>query len=117
MKSLQEFILNESLNQNDLRSIERLLEKIIHVGSPQEYQLRIYDKNNNGKYCKEINDILDKYDDYMDNIMWDAISGIEMPAVLAKKIQKEAEDNERKNGTESNQVIEFLKELINFLNI
>lgn len=114
MKDIITYI-NESYTQNDLRSLESLLGKFIHAGTCQEYQKQIYGNNfgNKPEYCKEVQDILSKYDECMDEIMYIAISGKEMPAVSVEEI-KQIVEKEKSSLTD---VIQFLKELGRFLHI
>lgn len=121
MKDIKDFInesvvVNESMSTEDLLAIEKLLEKFKKGGTPDEYMDKISDEAGEGP-CDEIQRMLDKYDEYMEGVMFDAVDQADTPKNLAKRIKQAAEENEQKEGTEACFVLDFLEELAKFLGI
>ena len=53
----------------------------------------------------------------MEEVMFAAIENNDTPQKVAKEIQRMAQENENKEGTESHFALEFLEELASFLGI
>lgn len=113
MKNLKEY-LNESMSTSDLKSLEEAIKTLQQVGGVEKFEDKVFTGND---MDKNLIKILERYDEYMEDVMWKAIeceSGVEK---TAKEIKSMAEENEHSTGTESHFVVEFLEELIRYLKL
>ena len=119
MKQFRQFIkesisISESMRSTDVVRLEELLKALKKIGGVEKFEDKVFKGDDMDKNLIEL---IERYDSYMEDIMWMAIScddGIER---TAKKIQNMAEENEHHNGTEAHFAVEFLEELCRYLNI
>jgi hypothetical protein len=111
MKTLQE-ILNESLSVHDLKDLTKVLKRFRKLD-----QNKIEDKLFDGDTMKKpVIKILDKYDEYAEDILWMAINVQDIDET-AYEIKRAADENEVRTGTESVMIIYMLEEIADFLKI
>lgn len=113
MKNITSFI-NESMSTRDLADIEDIIRKIRKLGKYDDLIVKISNSTNDGPN-DDVARILNKYDAYMEDVMLLAIDESEYIVDVSKSIKEMAEENERKEGTESAFALDFLGELYNYL--
>lgn len=120
MKSLKEYLIsenketnvNEGMSNADISELTDLIKRFKDVKEE--------DLTDGDDLKPEICKALDRYDDYMEEVMsmvcvyHDKTTNADE---LAKEIAEMANDNEMRNGTEAHFVIEFLYELAGILNV
>lgn len=113
MKNLINY-LNESMSTRDLADIEDVIREISQLSKKIDIYDKISDEKGEGP-SKEMSKILDRYDPYMEDVLLLVAEDDMTPADAAKEIKRMAEENERKEGTEPYFALDFLQELLRFL--
>ncbi len=119
MKSLKEYLVsenketnvNEGMSNADISELTDLIKRFKDVKEE--------DLTSGDDLKPEICKALDRYDDYMEEVMSMVCvyKNNNDPDRLAREIAEMAKDNEMRNGTEAHFVIEFLYELAGILNV
>ena len=114
MKDLKEYLLKESMSKEDEYAIEQCVRKLAKVGGVDKFEDKVFKGDD---MDQRLIDILEKYDPYMEDVMWIAIENDKTPADTARAIRNMAEENEQSTGTEAHFALEFLEELISYLKL
>ena len=113
MKSLVDSIYESIsvLNGADLDSINASVRKLQKLGFEKFEKIAF--KENDEMMDKSLIEIMERYDEYVENLLYDIL----LDKIDAKGVLKRAEENERKTGTEALMVIHFLEDVCNWLKI
>lgn len=114
MKTIVDYI-NESMSPDIEAKISKLIaNKLGKIGGYKGLEEKLFKgEEMDPKFVK----ILDKYDEYMEDVMWLSVDDEKSCGDIAKEIKDMAEQNEVKNGTESVYALYFLEDLCNFLGL
>lgn len=114
MKSIKDYI-NESLSTDIEAKIAKLIaNKLGKIGGYKGLEEKLFKGE---EMDPKFVNILDKYDDYMEDVMWLSVDDEKSCGDIAKEIKRMAEDNESKTGTESVYALYFLEDLCKFLGL
>lgn len=114
MKSIKDYI-NESMSADIEVKIAKLIAtKLGKIGGYKGLEEKLFKGE---EMDPKFVNILDKYDDYMDDVMWLSVDDEKSCGDIAKEIKRMAEENETKNGTESVYALYFLEDLCKFLGL
>lgn len=114
MKSIKDYI-NESMSADIEAKIAKLIAtKLGKIGGYKGLEEKLFKGE---EMDPKFVNILDKYDDYMDDVMWLSVDDEKSCGDIAKEIKRMAEENETKNGTESVYALYFLEDLCKFLGL
>lgn len=114
MKTIVDYI-NESMSADIEAKIAKLIaNKLGKIGGYEALEEKLFNGDEmDPKFVK----ILDKYDEYMEDVMWLSVDDKKSCGDIAKEIKRMAEDNESKTGTESVNALYFLEDLCKFLGL
>jgi hypothetical protein len=114
MKTIVDYI-NESMSPDIEAKISKLIaSKLGKIGGYEALEEKLFKgEEMDPKFVK----ILDKYDEYMEDVMWLSVDDNKSCNDIAKEIKRMAEDNESKTGTESVNALYFLEDLCKFLGL
>lgn len=114
MKTIVDYI-NESMSADIEAKIAKLIaSKLGKIGGYKGLEEKLFKgEEMDPKFVK----ILDKYDEYMEDVMWLSVDDEKSCGDIATEIKRMAEDNESKTGTESVNALYFLEDLCRFLRL
>ena len=114
MKTIVDFI-NESMAADIEAKISKLIAtKLGKIGGYKGLEEKLFKGDDmDPKFVK----IIDKYDEYMEDVMWLSVDDKKSCADIATEIKRMAEDNEARTGTESVYALYFLEDLCKFLGL
>ena len=120
MKSLQqhlnENLTMESLSHREYAEIEDLVKRLRGVGKAKFTDMAV--EKNREELNKKVQQIVNRYDDYVEDVLWDIIFNDRMDLhALVESIGEQAEENEYRNGTEAHMIIIFLEEMCNYFRV
>ena len=102
------------MSREDELEIENLLRRLKNVGGIEKFEnIAFKGDDMDPKLISE----LEKYDEFMENVMWTAITQENGIDSAVSEIKDAAQDNEFRNGTESYFVVDFLSWLCDYLNV
>lgn len=114
MKTIIDYI-NESMSADIEAKICKLIAtKLGKIGGYEALEEKLFKGD---EMDPKFVEILDKYDEYMEDVMWLSVDNHKSCGDIAKEIKRMAEDNEVKTGTESVNALYFLEDLCNFLRL
>ena len=114
MKTIVDYI-NESMSADIEAKIAKLIaNKLGKIGGYETLEEKLFKGE---EMDPKFVEILDKYDEYMEDVMWLSVDDKKSCHDIAKEIKRMAEENEVKNGTESLCALYFLEDLCRFLRL
>ena len=114
MKTIVDYI-NESMSPDIEAKIAKLIaSKLGKIGGYEALEEKLFKGE---EMDPKFVEILDKYDEYMEDVMWLSVDEYKSCNDIAKEIKRMAEENEVKNGTESVCALYFLEDLCRFLRL
>lgn len=107
--------VSESMSSEDLTELEEVIKVFINAGGMEKLEDKLADASK-GELSDEVKKTLDKYDEYMEDVLWVALQATNARNA-AKEIKDMAEDNEMREGTEAVFALEFLQEIQSILGL
>ncbi len=106
--------INEDMRHEDLSNIEDIIRKISNLGDTETLESVLF--NEDGITLNNyIQSLLNRYDEYMEDVLSYAIYKNDEPQYAADGIKYMAENNEVETGTEPYFALDFLKKLYSYL--
>lgn len=116
MKNLKDYLITERMNIEDLKEVKDLLKVFQKNGGEDKLGDKLIDYDNED-LLPEVREIVDRYDPYVEDVLQYALNPGDDLDYCANRIKDMAEENEIENGTEPIFVINFLQDILSFLNI
>lgn len=106
--------INEAMSHEVLSDIEDIIRKIGQLGDTETLESVLF--NEDGMTLNNyIQSLLNKYDEYMEDVLSYAIYKNDDPYYAAEEIKYMAENNEQETGTEPYFALDFLNSLYSYL--
>lgn len=105
--------INEVMSHEVLSDIEDIIEKIGQLGDTETLESVLF--NEDGTLNNDIQSLLNKYDEYIEDVFGYAIYKNDDPYYAAEEIKYMAENNEQETGTEPYFALDFLNSLYSYL--
>lgn len=117
MKNISKIVkknINEAMSHEVLSDIEDIIRKIGQLGDTETLESVLF--NEDGMTLNNyIQSLLNKYDEYMEDVLSYAIYKNDDPFYAAEGIKYMAENNEVETGTEPYFALDFLNSLYSYL--
>lgn len=114
MKTIVDYI-NESMTADIEAKIAKLIaSKLSKIGGYEALEEKLFKGE---EMDPKFVEILDKYDEYMEDVMWLSVDDYKSCHDIAREIRNMAEENEARNGTEAVCALYFLEDLCQFLRL
>lgn len=105
--------INEAMSHKVLSDIEDIIGQISNLGDTETLESVLF--NEDGMLNNDMQSLLNRYDEYMEDVFGYAIYNNDDPYYAAEEIKYMAENNEVETGTEPYFALDFLTLLYSYL--